>query len=257
MKIKNALIVYYVHNYKTLQTVGKALAKHGISSECIKRDDLKKKNIKGKDIVITVGGDGTFLRTAHMIDKIPILAVSSDERYNEAFFGRATKKNIEKKIGLLVAGKFKITKLPRLKAKINGKALPIIAVNEVFVGSKHPYHTSRYVIKVKGKSEFQKSSGVLIATKMGSNGWAKSAAKKKIGIPDNGFGYVVREAYSGRLTKPKMLLGHLPANHVLTIKSMNYQGIVVIDSYEKEFEFKDGAKLEVTVSKNPLNFVEF
>ncbi|MBS3133345.1 NAD(+)/NADH kinase [Candidatus Woesearchaeota archaeon] len=255
--IKKALVSYCVHNYKTLRLVERALAKNRIDFKCVNREMLTKNQIRNKDLIISVGGDGTFLRTAHLVDKTPVFVVSSDVNYNEAFYGRATIKDFERKIKLILNGKSKITKLPRLEARINKKKVPMLAVNEVFVGSRHPYHTSRYILKVKGKSELQKSSGVLVTTRTGSSGWAKSAAKKKLSIPKTGFGFVVREPYIGRLTKSKLLLGSLSAKETLRITSLNHQGVVVVDSSEKEFGFVDGDKLEVKVSKKPLNFVEF
>ncbi len=257
MKIRNVLVVYYVHNYRTLANVEKALSKNKISYKCVEREKLGKKLAEGKNLIIVVGGDGTFLRTTHLIGETPVFLVSSDVRYNEAFYGRATRNDFEKKLGMILNGKFKITKLSRLEAKINGKKLPILAMNEIFVGSRKPYHTSRYILKVKGRKELQKSSGVLITTHYGSYGWAKSAAKKLLAVPKNGFGYVVREPYIGRLTNSKMLQGILPAKGKITIESLTHRGIAVIDSSDMEFGFVDGDKIEVKVSKKPLNFVEF
>ncbi|MAG16057.1 hypothetical protein CMO88_03275 [Candidatus Woesearchaeota archaeon] len=257
LSIKKVLLVYYVHNYKTLELVEKCLKSHKISYTATRRVHLTNTLCKNKDLVIVVGGDGTFLRAAHHTNNTPIFAVSSDTRYNEAFYGQATPKDFVKKFKRLMKGKFRIRKLPRLEAKINGVKLPYLAVNEIFVGSRHPYHTSRYVLNVRGKSEFQKSSGVLITTKTGSTGWAKSAAKGKLKIPENGFGYVVREPYIGRLTKSKLLKGSLSAKDKVKINSQMHAGIVVVDSSEKAHKFVDGDKLEVTVSKNSLNYVEF
>ena len=258
MKIRKALVVYYVHNYRTLRIVESALKKNGIRFVCLNREKVRNKDVKGTDAVIVVGGDGTFLRVAHLISgSTPVLVISSDINRNEAFYSRATRGDVSEKIARLAEGKYRITKLPRLEAKINKKLLPILSVNEIFVGSSRPYHTSRYVIEVNGKSELQKSSGVLITTKMGSTGWARSAAKTSLKIPEGGFGFVVREPYIGRLTKPGMLYAYLPANGLIRIKSLTHKGIVVVDSSDREFRFDDGAILEVSVSKKPLSFIEF
>ncbi|MFH1125579.1 MAG: NAD(+)/NADH kinase, partial [Candidatus Altiarchaeota archaeon] len=210
-----------------------------------------------KDLIIVVGGDGTFLRTAHLVDKTPVFMVSSDVRYNEAFYGRATRNDVGKKIKMILEGRFKITKLTRLEARINGKRLPMLAVNEFFMGNRHPHHTSRYIIRIKGKKEFQKSSGVIITTHSGSYGWAKSAAKKKLVVQKNSFGYAVREPYIGRLTKSKMIQGVLHPKERIEMESLTHSGVVVVDSSYSEFRFVDGDKLEVKVSTHPLNFVEF
>ena len=72
--------------------------------------------------------------------------------------------------------------------------------------------------------------------------------------------YVVREPYVGRLTKPKMVKGVLGSNQSITLISKiweNHKGVVVIDSYKKEFKFKNGDKLVVRVAKQPLNLIYF
>jgi len=236
--IKNVLVVYYVHNYKTLQLVEKCLKANKISYLASRRVHLTTQMCKNRDLVISVGGDGTFLRASHHIGATPVLSVSSDVRYNEAFYSRATQKDFTKKFMRLLKGKFKITKLPRLQAKLNGKRLPYLALNEVFVGSKHPYHTSRYWITIRGKKEFHKNSGILITTRSGSSGWAKSASRKPLKISKTGFGYVVREPYIGRLTKSKLLGGALSQKDVVKITSSLHAGIIVI--YDENYKFELG-----------------
>ena len=258
MKINNILVVYYVHNYETLEYVESVLRHYKLNYRCISRDKCSNDIVKKRDLIIVVGGDGTFLRvTHHVYDATPILNVTSEYHLNEGFFSRATKEDFREKLGMVLKGKYRIKKLPRLETAINGKKLPVLAINELFVGSGHPYHTSRYIIKLRGKSEFQKSSGILITTQAGSSGWAKSAAKKKFAIPENGFGYVVREPYFGRLTKPIMLQGTLKPNETIRIESITHHGVAVIDSSDREHKFVDGYRLEVTMSKKLVSLIEF
>ena len=41
--------------------------------------DLRKEDLKGADLVITVGGDGTFMRAASFLrDNTPLLGINSD-----------------------------------------------------------------------------------------------------------------------------------------------------------------------------------
>ncbi len=256
--IKNVLVIYYVHNYKTLKFIEKILKKRNVKYKCISSIGCNNIVVKNRDLIISVGGDGTFLRVAHHVyNDTPIMTVSSELMLNEGFFSRASREDFEKKFIKVLQGKYKITKLPRLGAKINGKRLEMLSVNEIFVGSRQPYHTSRYIITVGRKSEFQKSSGVLITTNAGSTGWAGSAAKKKLAIPRNGFGYVVREPYSGRLTHPKLVQGVLARGERIKIKSLTHKGIAVIDSSYEEHKFVDGDVIEVGISDKPVSLVEF
>ena len=258
MKFKKILIVYYVHNYSTLNKAEKCLQKHKVTYRTVRRDLLTPKLCKISDLIIVIGGDGTFLRTAQKIfDQTPVLSVSSDTKYNEAFYSRATPEDFCEKFEKILKNRFRITKLHRLEAKINGKKIKTLAVNEIFIGNSKPYHTSRYVLGIKNKKEFQKSSGIIITTNSGNSGWARSASKKEFKIPKNCFGYIVREAYFGKLTKPKLLQGTLKSGEVLGITSEMHEGILVMDSSYEEHKFTDRFKAEIKFSKKDLNVIEF
>ena len=116
------------------------------------------------------------------------------------------------------------------------------------------------MLVIGGKKEEQKSSGILIATPAGSYAWAKSAGGKTLPLTAKKIEYVVREPYIGRLTKPKMTNGILGSSQSITLISNiweKHNGVVVIDSYKKEFEFKNGDKLVARAAKQPLNFICF
>ena len=258
MKPNNILVVYYVHNYSTLNKVKKYIQKSKVKYRLVKREFLTSTLCKNADLIIVVGGDGTFLRTAQKIfDNTPILSVSSDTKYNEAFYSRSIPEDFCNKFDKIMKNKFKIKKLQRLQAKINGKVVKTLALNEIFIGNSKPYHTSRYVLKIKNKQEFQKSSGIIITTISGNSGWAKSASKKELKIPKNCFGYVIREAYFGKLTKPKLLQGFLKTSETIKINSEMHEGILVMDSSYEEHKLTDRFKAEIKLSKKTISLIEF
>ena len=261
-EIRKALVVYYTRNYGTLAKVKKALQKNQIAASYVKRENEStiKRLVRNSDAVIVVGGDGTLLRASHFVEETPVLHISSSSKMNEAFFSRATDKDAERKIRLLVRGRYKITPLMRLEASINGKRLPYKALNEVYAGSKEPYHVARYTLAIGNRREEQKSSGVLIATPAGSYAWARSAGGQKLPLTAKKIEYVVREPYAGRLTKSKLTKGVIGGNQGITAVSKiweKHRGIVVIDSYKKNFEFNNGDRLLVKAAKQPLNLISF
>ncbi|MBI2549570.1 NAD(+)/NADH kinase [Candidatus Woesearchaeota archaeon] len=261
-KIRKVLVVYYTRNYGTLAKVKKALQKNKITASYVKRENESAiKRLVGKaDAVIVVGGDGTLLRASHFVEHTPVLHVSSSIKMNEAFFSRATDKDAGRKIVLLAKGRYRIIPLMRLEASINGKRIPYKALNEVYAGSKEPYHVARYTLAVGNRREEQKSSGVLIATPAGSYAWVRSAGGKKLPLTVRKIEYVVREPYAGRLAKPKLTKGVVSGNQSITAVSKiweKHRGIVVIDSYKKNFDFSNGDKLLVKAAKQPLNLIGF
>jgi len=100
MAINNVLVVYAnpKNNVEksTLELVKRILKKYKINYKTEHRSKLSKKLFRNKDLVIAVGGDGTFLRASHFIfDKTPVLGVNSDPVYKEGFFMAAVKKDFE------------------------------------------------------------------------------------------------------------------------------------------------------------------
>src|SRR5947208_2543078 len=60
----------------TLDVVERALSQRGIDYKCIGRGELAAE-LNGTDLVITIGGDGTFLDASHSLTDIPLLGVNS------------------------------------------------------------------------------------------------------------------------------------------------------------------------------------
>jgi NAD+ kinase len=257
---KKVLVVCYKKTYGTEDLIKNVLKKSGVKFTCMSRDRLSKKRIKDADLIITVGGDGTFLRTAQHVTNQLMFAVNTQPNKSEGFFSRATKSNFEAKFDLILNNKFKIVNLSRLESTIKyGKKVLKIepAVNEVFIGNSKPYLTSRYNLTINNKREFQKSSGVIIATGAGSNSWVRSAGGKMMPYKSDKIQFVVREPYHGRLSKPKLTGSILPSNSVIRIISMDWHGIVAVDSHHHEHSFKEGASITVKKSKTPLRYIDF
>lgn len=260
MELLRVLVVYTTprtaEQRLTLKIVKKALKKHKISYIPANRDKLGEKQFKGKDMVIAVGGDGTFLRAAHFIGKQLILGVNADAKNKEGFFMKADKNNFEKKLKKIINNKFKIAKLPRLEACINSKKIKTYALNEFFVGARKSYHAAKYVVQVDGKKERQKSSGILVTTPTGSYAWAKSCCSKTLPLNSKSYQFVVREPYEGKVFKNyKLKHGILNKSQKITIASEMLDGILIADSVSREYSLKNGSKATIKLSDKHLNAV--
>jgi len=250
----NVLVVYN-KNDKSIELIKSSLRKRNINFKCIERSGLKKTVFKNKNLIIAVGGDGTFLRTSHFIKDELLFGVNSNPDRKEGFFMSSCKNDFDKKFELFLKNKFYIEKLARLKSRIN-KNEACLALNEVFIGNKVPYKTSHYKLFFNHKTEEQKSSGVLAGTGSGSNAWLRSAGVKPFCSCSKKFYFIVREPYTGKLTEPLLTKGFIGNNKVLKIKSEMDNGIVALDS-NKEYKFNKGSVIEITLSKNPLNVIRF
>ena len=258
MEISNALVVYTkplnAEEKYAFASVKNALKKYGIKYKLAHRSKLSNKIFQNKGIVITVGGDGTFIMASHFIfGKTTIMGVNSNPEYKEGFFTTADRKDFDNKIKKVMEDNFKIKKLHRLEAYINNKKVTELALNEFYVASKKQHHTARYFIRVNGMEEKQKSSGVLISTAAGSHAWIKSAGGKVLPLESDKFEYLVREPYYGRTCKKCSLFnGILNKNEEVSIEFDVGEGVLIVDSLSKEYAFKAGDKVVVRMSSSPL-----
>lgn len=260
MKITNVLVVYTAMLNKeqrsTLKIVKNALKKYSLKCMITDRDKLNKKQFKNKDLIIAVGGDGTFLRAAQFVGKQILFGVNADTKNKEGFLMKANKNNFEKKIERIINNKAKITKLTRLEANINNKRIGTLALNEFFVGSRKSYHAAKYVMQIGNKKERQKSSGILVSTPTGSYAWAKSCCSKTLPLNSRKYQFVVREPYEGKVFKNyKLKYGMLNKAQKVRIISEMLDGILVADSVSREHRLKYGSKAVIKLSNNFVNVI--
>jgi NAD+ kinase len=140
---------------------------------------------------MSLGGDGTFLRTASMIttNRLPILGINTDpSRSAGALTTRKVDFNrresdIKKIFTHLDRENFEYFERQRLhfvmKDVYNKQTFEQLSLNEIFCGEKRVSETSMFRIKVDHEDYLGKfkSSGLLVATGTGSTGWLYSAKK--------------------------------------------------------------------------------
>lgn len=261
MKPKNVLLVckdeLNGETRKSINEVKKVLKANKIKFKAVIRNKLKKADMKARDLVIVVGGDGTFLHVSHFIaGSVPMLCVNSNVKLTEGFYSYASKRDFKKKFKLLLDGKNGLLKFHRLVASIGKKKLEL-ALNDYYIGHKTPYGVGRYWLSYKGKKEYQKSSGVVVCTASGSFAWMKSAGGKQLPITSAKFEYIVREPYHGRLVDPKMVTGVLEKNEKIKIISDSDNLIINADSVSPDYALKKGKAVEIKQSNKLLHIISF
>ncbi len=254
MKPRNVVVVHF-EPFGVLEELRALFGKHKIRARFIPRDELKPSDVKGADLVLSVGGDGTFLATAqHVMDGL-ILGINSKPDKKEGHFTRATAETLEQRFERILSDEFTVLELTRLQATLDGKPLAL-ALNEVFVAHELPHHMSVYRLSAKGKSELQKSSGIIVGTAMGSHAWLRSAGGKVMELTDSRFQWLVRDPFQGRIIRTTLTKGILEGGQTLTIESLMDAGVVAEDGAKPQ-QFRKGAVLTITTSERRLRFVDF
>lgn len=229
------------------------LRKEGIEIIPIKRDRLKP--IRQADLVITVGGDGTFLDTAHFVHKVPMWGINSTPTHSAGFLMSAIPENFEKQWRLLVQGRLPVLKLQRLKILINARALPQLTLNDVLFAHANPASISRYELRIGKRKEDQKSSGVWIATAAGSTAGIRSAGGRVLPLESKQIQYWVRELYHGRHQRYQLVKGIINPQTKIQIISHMQEGACYLDGPRVSYPIHYGDRIELKSASRPLQVI--
>lgn len=218
-------------------------------------DSLREEIIEKADLVITLGGDGTFIKAANLLEDAYILGINAEPCKSEGALITINANEIEK-LKDIQTKKFKVKELQRADIILNGKVLDERALNEIYIGTRTQFHSSRYKIKFKGQEEEQRSSGILVSTGTGSPAWFSSAGGTSFSPDEKKLKFIVREPYYGkRIFTPKILQGEILENEKLIVESTrDFEGVISIN--DAVYDFNTGSAVEISLSKKPLKVLE-
>jgi NAD+ kinase len=245
--------VKIAHNehVETLEHVEKELIRRGVEYRTVARSELTER-VQDVDMMISVGGDGTFLDASHYLLDIPILGVNSSESSSFGHFCAGDERNFGEILDQIENGTFKANNLTRLELILNGELLPDLVLNEVLVAHENPAATSRHRLLLRGKSEEQKSSGIWIGTASGSTGSLRSAGGTVLPITDKRFQFVVREPCIRPKEKWQLEKGILEPTEAFKIVSEMRTGSIFVDGSHLAHQFYLGDELLIRPSTSPL-----
>ncbi len=126
------------------------------------------------DLIATIGGDGTILRTCLMIPKPepPILAINMGVR---GFLTEVAPREALKAVDRCLEGRFVLERCTKLASFTEGNRLPD-ALNEVFITSRALAKTLHARIRRDGEEVADcRSDGIVVASQAGSTGYSLSA----------------------------------------------------------------------------------
>ncbi|MGM5481936.1 MAG: hypothetical protein ACQESF_00595 [Nanobdellota archaeon] len=201
-------------------------------------NDSKKK----PDLVISLGGDGTLLRSERIypgIPKLPVrkkeelLNISGVSKFNEVF-------------RLLNEKRFTIKKYNKIRASIGQNEL--LAANEISIKNKTIYSALRFSAKIN--KIYHKEiigDGVVISTTFGSTGYFYSITKQSFCK-----GYGVAFNNTTKDLKPIFL-----DNPKITIKIIRNNALVSADNYPGVIELKEGESIDIKGSLENMSLVNF
>ena len=250
--VESLIDIHHVHD-RSVQLIQKELQRLKIDTQTESRHDLS--HFNEIDLIITVGGDGTFLRTAHYVDDELILPINSDPKQSVGALCTISAKHFRKKMHELLLGRSHIKKIPLMQIRRNGKKIASEAVNDVLFTNTSPAATSRYYLQHGDVIEEHKSSGVWIATATGSTAAISAAGGRPMPPDDTRLQFATREPYQGTFNPYRLIHGYVEKGDKLTIVNKMIQAKIFIDGPTNSFDLDFGDKIEFSLSKRQLNVV--
>lgn len=245
----------HAQHVETLNTVKLVLEQRGITYEVTNSRDLELiAKFARADVVLAIGGDGTFLMASHLIKNgTPILGVNSAPITSFGHFCISDSISFACVLDKIQKGDLKPIELLRLEVSIDGKFLPELALNEFLIAHKEPAASSRYRLNAKGQSEKHVCSGLLVATPSGSTGFLRSEGGSVLAIDEQNFAFLERAPFLRLGEQHKLRAGLLQRGEALVIVSEMEGGMVYIDNNHAKYPFDRGATLVVRAAQANLS----
>ncbi|MBF0483499.1 MAG: NAD(+)/NADH kinase [Candidatus Omnitrophica bacterium] len=248
-------ILKYTHDchYSCLDQTLSALKKFKIpySSRC----RGSKIDYNKYQIVITVGGDGTFLEAARSVKNQLIFGINSNPEHSHGRLCTVTLKILDQILHDILLNKYSVLMLPRLQLIFPDHKEPINFTNDILITHSNPAAMTRYHITIDKTSEEHRNSGIWISTAAGSSGAIHSAGGKILPLTDTRFQYQPRELFYGFKKNYSLKGGILSAKKTIQIISCMRNGMIFIDGAHQKIKFPIGSKVQISPSKEQLAVV--
>ena len=241
--------IIHEQHVRCLDRVREEFVRHRIAFDLVERSFQNR--LEAYDLIVTVGGDGTFLSASHRIDTVPILGVVSSDASVGHFCG-ANVETFGQILEELLAGRLSPVLLHRLEVQVGQTKIPERALNDVLLCHQNPAATSRYLVQLNGYEEEQKSSGVWIASASGSTAAIGSAGGMVLPPRSRRIQFLVREPYLRDSSGYRLRRGFLSPRQRLVFASKMDKGLVFIDGHHITYPFGFGERLSFGLSDQPL-----
>jgi NAD+ kinase len=232
-------------HYTAYDLLTQNLQKNNLKFDSIKDKSIQETDFENYQIIITLGGDGTFINSCARIRTQKIIGINSEPRKSVGGLAKFVPSDI---IGLcerIANNQLEIDNWDRLSARVNGEELPFWAINEILISKPSIYQTSKLHVNLGDTQGFCYGNGIIIATQRGSTAFYHSASGEPFATKEFGtFGYalVLPFQIKGDITKTTIL----GPNEKLEITPKRSGHSLIFDCDEKRiFKLKDEDEVEI------------
>ena len=203
------------------------------------------------DVIVTIGGDGTILRTCLRIPKPepPILAVDMGVR---GFLTEVAPEEALEAVDKYLKGTYRVEQCSKIASFVGDERLPD-ALNEVFITSRHLAKLLHARIRKNDEVVMDcRADGVIISSQVGSTGYSFSAGGPIIDMALDAF--VLTPVCPITFIRPMVL----PSSSEVSVELLKPKNaILVIDGdYQKEID-EENPLVIVKKSEYTSSFIRF
>ena len=218
--------------------------------------DALHRELPGTDVLVVLGGDGTFLRAAHAVieDDVPLLGINVGK---VGFLSKVEAQDVEAVLGKLVEGSYEIEPRMALEGRIlRGGTQPsgerLLALNDVVVARGSLARVVRLDTSIDGThlASFI-ADGLVVASPTGSTGYSFSAGGPILGPTARNL---VVTPIAGYLTTIRSVVVG-PAAVVRCRVVDAHEALVSVDGRE-DIPLAVGDVVEVRAIERPVRLIE-
>tara|TARA_B100002052_G_scaffold270436_1_gene270612 strand:+ start:274 stop:1116 length:843 start_codon:yes stop_codon:yes gene_type:complete len=230
------------------------------------REQVRRADFIGRDLVIVLGGDGTLTSISHNIDSnTPVMGVNSHPRSDDpegsyGFYMDCDVETFENDLEAALNGNAIVNRLPRLQATIEttsgNKIKTDPAMNDLLIANTHQYAPSKYHLRRGEIDVKQVSSGLVFSTWLGQGAWFNQIARESSlgNVDDSDTHYlVIARDIDAQITDERYMAW---TSEPTVITSDMHRGYVVPDGWD-EYQFNRGASITVDLSGPVLQLLTF
>jgi len=231
-------------------------ATHGVESWGLPAEEQAavKAKLPGTDLLISMGGDGTFLRAAAAVagSAIPLLGINLGK---VGFLARAEAFQLDQTLSALVAGTWKPQPRMALRAvieRLGGGREELIALNDVVVARGRLPRVLRLDVAI-GESHLATyiADGVVLSSPTGSTGYSFSAGGPVLDPSSRNIIVTPIAAYLATLRSVVVA----PSQGVTCTLVQGDDAVVSVDGWVDQV-IGVGDRVTVTEAPEPIQFIE-
>lgn len=217
------------------------LEQRKVVERVIKKDPALLLSTSRQDMIICVGGDGTFFFAERAYPGVPKLLFRQSAICNKCSDGA-----IRFVLARLKQGRFRVMTAKKVEAVVAGRRF--LAVNDIILRNREAQHAIRFSVNVKDKMVRRNviGDGVVVATAYGSTAYFHAITGKTF---SRGMGIAFNNA-TERI-QPLFIAGKV---HI-TLTLLREQAVLVCDNDPRTAVLRPGQSVTITTSKDEARII--